>query len=202
MKFTLFLDTCAARNTNILLTQYTEKSETNIPKPSINQNPLIRLIPKMNSISATMNPVRLLSQIADQDFLKPSLLACLSEVVFLNSSLILSNIRILASIAIPIDSINPATEARVKTIPSVLTIDNTNITYINSDIDARTPETLYMDIKNTKIRTKPVTQAISNFSSELDPSFESIDCSEVRYIGAGTTHVLISVANCFADSGV
>ena len=75
-----------------------------------------------------MNPVRLLSQIADHDFLNHLLLASLSEVVFLNSSFILSNISIFASIVIPIESMSHATEASVRTIPSVLIIDNTNIT--------------------------------------------------------------------------
>jgi hypothetical protein len=77
---------------------------------------LIRLIPNINRIIATINQVTLLSQIADQDFLNPVFVACTISSHAFNSSLTLSKIRIFESIAIPILNIKPAIDARVRVI--------------------------------------------------------------------------------------
>src|SRR3990167_1506422 len=53
---------------------------------------------------------------------EPSLIACANVLPCLNSSFILAKIKIFASTAIPIDSINPAIPARVKVIGRDLNI--------------------------------------------------------------------------------
>jgi len=102
----------------------------------ISQNHLIIFIQKINKIKAIIRPVRLLSHIADQDLPNHSSTDFLSLCPSLILSLILSKISIFASIAIPIESINQAIEARVKTTQNAFTIASNNITYIRSDIEA------------------------------------------------------------------
>jgi len=97
----------------------------------------------------------------------------------------------LASIAIPIDKINQAIDAKVKTTQNILTIVNISITYIKSVIDAIKPDNLYVNIKNKKINMNQATHAIINFSRDDAHNLESIVFSDVKYIGAGTTQVLI-----------
>jgi hypothetical protein len=99
-------------------------------------------IQKINNIVATIKPVTFESHIADQDFLNQIFVA---EIIFshdFNSSCILSNISIFASIAIQTDRINPAIEARVKVIPKILTINRIINTYNINDTDARKPANL------------------------------------------------------------
>jgi hypothetical protein len=79
----------------------------------------------MYNINATKNQVTFESQIADQDFLNQILLASKRFFHHFISSLILSNISILASIAIQIDNIRPAIDARVNVIPSHLIMAKT-----------------------------------------------------------------------------
>jgi hypothetical protein len=86
----------------------------------------------MNNIIATINHVTFESQIADHDFLNQITVASFKSFHHFNSSLILSKIRILASIAIPIERINQAIEARVKTTHKLFIIDNINAIYINN----------------------------------------------------------------------
>jgi hypothetical protein len=138
------------------------------------------LIPNTNNIRATIKPVTLLSQIADQDFENHTLLASSNFFPTFNSSLILSKMRIFASIAIPILKIKPAIEARVSVIQNDLITVSTKITYENNAIDAIKPESLYTESKNTKIMKKPDTHAKISLLRELAPSFGSIAFSEVR----------------------
>jgi hypothetical protein len=69
-----------------------------------------------------MSHVILASQIAENDLLKPSVTASLSCCHFLSSSFTLSNMIILASIAIPIERTNHAIEAKVSTIQNCFNI--------------------------------------------------------------------------------
>jgi hypothetical protein len=92
------------------------------------------LIQNINNIIATINQVTFESHIADQDFLNHNLLASLKSFQSEISFLILSKISMLASIAIPIDKINQAIEANVKTIPKTLIINKTITIYKNNDI--------------------------------------------------------------------
>jgi len=119
-----------------------------------------------------------------------------------NSFFILSNIRIFASIAIPTDNINQAIEARVNTIPSIFTIVSTIAIYISSAIAEINQAALYIITKNNNISKNHEIQANISFSNDEAHNLESIVFSLVRYIGAGTTHVLIFCANSLASSGV
>jgi len=89
-----------------------------------------------------MKPVTLLSHIADHDFLNQT--STESAIFFhdFNSSLILSKINIFASIAIPIDNISHAIDARVKTVQNTFTTVRTSITYINRETEAIKPDNL------------------------------------------------------------
>jgi hypothetical protein len=107
-----------------------------------------------------------------------------------------------ASIAIPIDNIKPAIEARVNTIQNILITDNTIMIYRSSAIDAIKPHNLYTKIRNKNIIKNQDTHAITNFSNDSQPILESIVFSLVKKIGAGTTHVLILFDNSFASAGV
>ena len=109
---------------------------------SIRPNHLIKFIPNINKTKATINQVTLLSHIADQDFLNHILVASSRSLPFFSSSLTLSKISILASIAIPIESISHAIEARVKTTPKLLTIDKTITIYKAKAIEAITHDNL------------------------------------------------------------
>ena len=102
----------------------TVKSETIIQRPSIRPNHFIIFIPNINNIKATINQVKFESHIADQDFLNQISVEYNISFHFFNSSLTLSNIRILASIAIQIDKISHAIEAKVRTIQKTFIIDN------------------------------------------------------------------------------
>jgi hypothetical protein len=144
--------------------------------------------------------VKLESQIADHDFLNQTSVESKTVSHFFNSSLILSNINIFASIAIHIDKIKPAIEAKVKVIHKTLTIDNIITIYKNNAIDAITHDALYVTIKNKKIIKNHDIHAVINLSKELAHIFESIVFSLVKYIGAGTTHVLMFCDNSFASS--
>jgi hypothetical protein len=95
-----------------------------IPKPRMNQNPLIRFIPNTKRMRATIRPVIFASQIAENDL--SNHIFTDSRIVFhcLSSSFTLSNMRIFASIAIPIERTKPAIEARVRTTQNCFKIAN------------------------------------------------------------------------------
>ena len=132
MFFTLF----AKNKIKTFETHITVNNETNIQIANIKPNHLIKFIQNINSIKDTINHVIFESQIADQDFSNHVWVAFTISLVFCNSLFTLSNISILASIAIQIESIRPATEARVNvTHKSFITVKTTNI-YINNEIEA------------------------------------------------------------------
>jgi hypothetical protein len=163
MKNFLLLMYSDNRLTSTLDINIVENNEITIQIANINQNHLIIFIQKTNNIIATTNPVTFESHIADHDFLNHILQALCIFSQFFNSSLILSNINIFASIAIPIDNINHAIDAIVKTIANDLITVKTNTIYINNAILAINHENLYIIIKNISINIKPDNQAIINF---------------------------------------
>jgi hypothetical protein len=93
---------------------------------NINQNHLIIFIPKTKSIIEVINQVKCVSQIADQDLSNHFFTALSSLCQSANSSLILANINMFESIAIHIDSISQAIEARVKVIQIAFTKASTS----------------------------------------------------------------------------
>lgn len=131
-----------SHNRKTLETYIAVKREITIHIQSINQNHLIILIQKINSISETNNHVKLESQIADQDLLNHISVESRRLFHFLISSFILSNMRIFASIAIQIDKINHAIDARVNTNQKNLTTVKTKITYKINAIDDISPDNL------------------------------------------------------------
>jgi hypothetical protein len=89
--------------------------------PSIKPNHLIIFIQNMKRISDVINQVKCVSQIADQDLSNPSCTAFSILCHKASSSLILANISIFESIAIPTESINQAIEASVRVIQAIFT---------------------------------------------------------------------------------
>ena len=87
---------------------------TRIPILKVKAKPLIKLVPRKNKIKATIKVVRFPSLIEGQLLLNPSSRAMEKLCSRFNSSLILENIKILASTAIPIDNIKPPIPAKVK----------------------------------------------------------------------------------------
>jgi hypothetical protein len=77
---------------------------------------------------AIIRPVKFVSHIADQDFSNQFLAATTGFLPLDNSSLILSKIRILASIAIQIDNTNQAIVANVITLHPAFNIAKTTVT--------------------------------------------------------------------------
>jgi hypothetical protein len=123
----------SAKSTNkILEIHIAENKETTIHKPSINQKPLIIFIPNMYKIIATITHVTCESHIADHDSLNHIAVDSCNVFHCFNSSFTLSKIRILASIAIPMDKINQAIEAKVNTTQNNLIIVNTIAIYISN----------------------------------------------------------------------
>ena len=73
---------------------------------------------------------------------KPEFIAVKSVLPALSSSFVLSKIKMLASTAIPIESIKPAMPARVSVTGTALNIANRNKPYKHSATSAITPGAL------------------------------------------------------------
>jgi hypothetical protein len=97
------------------------KSDNIIQIASINQNHFIIFIQNTKRMIAVISHVKFESQIADQDSLNQEPVASKIVSPSLNFSLILSKIKIFASIAIHIESITQAIEAIVKTTQKIFT---------------------------------------------------------------------------------
>ena len=76
-----------------------------------------------------------------------------------NSSFTLSNTSTFASVAIPIDRINPAIPGRVRTTGTNLNIANVRTEYIKRAIPASTPSLPYLNIKNKTTSSSPTPAA-------------------------------------------
>ena len=113
--------------TRTLDTHIAENKETIIQIQSITQNPFIRFIQNMKSITAETKDVTCESHMADQDLSNQMFIDFNTSVFALISSLDLSNIRMFASMASPMESISPAIDDRVSTIQLIFTIASTSI---------------------------------------------------------------------------
>ena len=108
--------------------------EVAIPIKRVVAKPLIGPDPNINKIKAVNPVVIFASNIDDKALLKPSLTDCLRPLALESSSLILSNIRTLASTDIPIVKTIPAIPGKVRTAPKpaktpkINTIFNTRAT--------------------------------------------------------------------------
>lgn len=99
---------------NVLVTVMAENMEIIIPTPSVMANPFIMLEPNQNKIKQVIMLEILESLIEGQALANPSSIEVPSGLPFFNSSLVLSNIKTLASTAIPMERIKPAIPERVK----------------------------------------------------------------------------------------
>jgi len=91
---------------------------------------------------ATMRPVMFASQMAEKDLSNHILCASLRVFRFLISSFILSKIKILASIAIPIERTSHAILASVRTIQNCFNIASVITIYVKRAIADMRPDTL------------------------------------------------------------
>src|SRR6056297_39101 len=99
--------------TKLLVTNTAEKILITIPILSVKAKPFTKLVPKVNKIIATRSVVKLLSRIEGQALENPALTDSPNVLLDFNSSFIREKIKIFASTAIPIDSINPPIPAKV-----------------------------------------------------------------------------------------
>ena len=84
------------------------------PKPKVTANPLTALVVNMIKIKQVIKVLKLLSRMDGQARLKPSLMALASGRPFKISSFILAKIKMLASSAMPTETMAPASPAKVK----------------------------------------------------------------------------------------
>ena len=96
---------------SVLVTVIAENIEIKIPIASVKAKPRTTLLPNQYKITQVIKLEILESRIDVQARLKPSFRAKLNILPLRNSSFILSNIRILASTAMPTDRTNPAMPA-------------------------------------------------------------------------------------------
>ena len=120
----------------------TENKLTIIHSARMNPNHLIRFIQNIKRIMATMRPVMFASQMAEKDLSNHILCASLRVFPFLISSFILSKIKILASIAIPIERTSHAILASVRTIQNCFNIASVITIYVKRAIADMRPDTL------------------------------------------------------------
>ena len=99
---------------NVRLTVMAENMLIIIPTPKVRAKPFIILVPIQKRMPAVIKLEMLESLIDNHARLNPSEMTDCKFFPFFNSSFILSNIKILASTAMPTDKMNPAMPAAVK----------------------------------------------------------------------------------------
>src|SRR3989338_4909530 len=105
---------------NVLVTVMALNSDTTIPRASVMAKPRTIPVPNQYKIVQVIREDILESRIEGKARSNPKLMAVFLSLPHLSSSLALSNIRMLASTAMPTDKINPAIPARVRVIGMVL----------------------------------------------------------------------------------
>ena len=118
-----------------------ENIEVIIPIDKVTENPFIGPEPKTNKSNAAIKVVILASRIVDKAFSKPFLMDSITLLFLKNSSLILSNIKTLASTAIPIVKTMPAIPGNVNVAPIVPNKEINKNTFAIKDIFAKIPKT-------------------------------------------------------------
>ena len=124
---------------NNLVIKIAVNKDVAIPISKVVAKPLIGPEPKIYNTSAVRPVVMFASNIEDSALLKPSLIDFFNPFSFLNSSLILSNIKTLASTDIPIVRTIPAIPGRVRTAPRPAKIPNIRTIFNISAISAKIP---------------------------------------------------------------
>jgi hypothetical protein len=97
----------------ILVMVIAESIETKTPIPRVNAKPLINEVPNQKRIMAVIILEIFESRIENHALEKPAEIESATVLLERNSSFILSNIRTLASTAMPMEIINPAIPAAV-----------------------------------------------------------------------------------------
>ena len=98
--------------------------ETITPIDNVKAKPLTTLVPKKYRITQAKTVVIFESKILVNALSKPELIAVNKFRPALNSSFVLSKIKMLASTAIPTDRMKPAIPARVNVTGTILKIEN------------------------------------------------------------------------------
>ena len=104
--------------------------ESKMPKLKVRANPFIKLVPSQNRITATIKVVKFPSLIDGHALRKLSSTDWEKLLPDLNSSLNLEKIKMLASMAIPIERIKPPMPAKVRVTGINLKRDKTKAIYI------------------------------------------------------------------------
>ena len=146
--------------------KYAENNVVINPTDRVTANPLMGPEPNTNNIIDAIRVVIFASSIVTIDFLKPKSKACILEFSFLVSSLIRSNIRTLASTAIPTVKIMPAIPGKVNVASNKVKIPISINKLEISEIFAIIPKYLYFKIIKIITKIKPTTNETAPASIE------------------------------------
>ena len=130
-----------------------------MPNANVWANPFTVPEPMNPSTMAAINVVKFPSQIAENAFSNPILMADCTVLPVASSSLILAKIITLASTAIPIDRMIPAIPGRVSVISNRFKRITINAVYILNAMLAAIPITQYTASINITTSTKPTAAA-------------------------------------------
>ena len=116
------------------------------PIANVTANPVTKPVPKrvpnQKRMAHVINVDTLLSLIAGHALLNPVSMDAISVLPLRSSSFMRSNINILASTAMPMDSINAANPPRVNVMGHSFSTANTNTEYITNAMHAYRPGNL------------------------------------------------------------
>ncbi len=162
-----------------------ESIDTKTPIPNVRANPLISDVPNQNNIIAVIMFELFESRIDIQALENPMDTASDTFLPARNSSFTRSNMRTLASTAIPIEMMKPA-------IPAAVSVTGTNLNSasmieinIRREIVATSPGNLYQRIRNRATNKNPMIVAFTPAATALSPSDAPIVCLDIRVIGSG-----------------
>ena len=174
--------------------------EVTIPKDRVTANPRIGPEPNANRITAAIKVVMLLSSIVAIAFLYPASMFEIKAPCILLSSRILSNMRTLASTAIPVVRTIPAIPGSVRVAPIMERLANIRIRFASRAIAAKHPNSLYRKIMKERTSSKAMIAARLPASTESLPKPGPTVLSSSTSSGAGRAPARKSKASSFASS--
>lgn len=124
--------------------------EIETPINKVVPNPLKTPVPKPIKTKQISKVEKFPSLIDGQAFLIASSIESLKPLPFFNSSLILANIKILASTAMPIDKIRPAIPAKVRVTGFKAKTNKTTLIAVNKIVKGRS--NIFKSLKTVKIK--------------------------------------------------
>src|SRR3989344_7008113 len=134
---------------NVRVITIAENMLTTIPSPKVSAKPLIRLEPNQYKITEVIKLDTFESRMESHARIKPSSIAKPSVLPARNSSFMRSNIKMLASTAIPMERINPAVPAAERVTGRSLKIARVSTVYSKSATTAKKPGKRYHKIINS-----------------------------------------------------